>query len=89
MGSLSRFWSHLRVWPTWNRTELEALGSGRGGPGGRGGGVPPPRSRLLERHPVASGRNILPTQRDSRKTTALCVQKALFLPKRTAVCYND
>lgn len=83
MGSLSRFWSHLRVWPTWNRTELEALGSGRGGPG------VPPRDPVSSATQWPPGWNILPAQRDSRKTTALCVQKALFLPKRTAVCYND
>ena len=64
MGSLSRFWSHLRVWPTWNRTELEALGSGRGGPGGRGGGGPSPAipapgappSGLRAEHPAGPAR---------------------------------
>lgn len=73
MGSVSRSWSHLRVWPTWNRTELEALGWGARGAGGPSPAIPAPRAPptgLRAEHPRR------PSARHPRNYSPLCSEGA-------------
>lgn len=73
MGSVSRSWSHLRVWPTWNRTELEALGWGARGAGGPSPAIPAPRAPptgLRAEHPRR------PSARHPQNYSPLCSEGA-------------